>query len=164
MALVNTKCQNVTDLDAGKKVPNYRFNSKEQAGTVAIAAGDDAASVYRVGRVHSSWRISEILRFNDTLTSASDVDVGLYDTAENGGEAVDKDLFADGINIATASIAGVRDQFQTLDKVNIEKRVWELISGLTVDPNKFYDLCYTFVSKGAAAGDLSVIIKTQPGT
>ena len=85
MGTANTLTNNVTNLDATPPVALDKrlFNGilKEQVGTVEIAAADDANSVYRVGRVHSSWRISEIIRYNDAITSGTDYDVGLYDTA-----------------------------------------------------------------------------------
>lgn len=159
----------VTALDAGKKAPLYLMGGilKEQVAVVEIAAADPNGQVYRVARLHSSWRLSEILRYNDTLTSVTDVDVGFYETAENGGAAVDKDLLADGINIATASNVGVRDHFSTINKDKAEKRVWEMIATtvatMTSDPNRFYDLAYTTVNNGGGAGTLVVYTRYVEG-
>lgn len=170
MGVVNTLSSSITLQNAGKRASNLLFGGvlREQVAVIEIASGDDNASVYRVARLHSSWRLSEILRFNDTLTSAADVDIGFYETAENGGAVVDKDVIADGISVATSSTAGVRDHFSTINKDQAEKKVWEMIATavttITVDPMKYYDLCYTGTTIGAAAGTLVVYTRYVDGT
>lgn len=102
MGTANTLTNNVTNLDATPPVALDKrlFNGilKEQVGTVEIAAADDNGSVYRLGRVHSSWRISEMTLFNDAITSGAVFDVGLYRTAADGGAVVDANAFADNIS------------------------------------------------------------------
>lgn len=170
MAAANGLGTSITLLDAGKRASNLIFGGvlREIVCVHEIASADDNGSVYRVARLHSSWRLSEVLRFNDTLTSAADFDVGFYETTENGGAAVDKDLLADGISIATASNAGVRDHFSTIDKNKAEKTVWEMIATtvttITADPKKYYDLAYTGTTMGAAAGTLVVYTRYCDGT
>jgi hypothetical protein len=165
MGTANTKCNNVTKLDATPRVmnPTYLMGGilKEQVGTVEIAAADDNNSVYRVGRVHSSWRISDIVRYNDAITSGADFDVGLYDTAENGGAVVNINCFADAVSLVSASVTGTKDLYEAGSDVgveDIEQRVWEM-AGLTEDPGKFMDVCYTGVTVGSGAGTLSVKIR-----
>lgn len=165
MGTANTKCNNVTNLDATPRVmnPTYLMGGilKEQVGTVEIAAADDNNSVYRVGRVHSSWRISDIVRYNDAITSGADFDVGLYDTAENGGAVVNINCFADAVSLVSASVTGTKDLYEAGSDVgveDIEQRVWEM-AGLTEDPGKFMDVCYTGVTVGSGAGTLSVKIR-----
>ena len=165
MGTANTKCNNVTNLDATPRVmnPTYLMGGilKEQVGTVEIAAADDNNSVYRVGRVHSSWRISDIVRYNDAITSGADFDVGLYDTADNGAAVVNINCFADAVSLVSASVTGTKDLYEAGSDVgveDIEQRVWEM-AGLTEDPNKFMDVCYTGVTVGSGAGTLSVKIR-----
>lgn len=165
MGTANTKCNNVTNLDATPRVmnPTYLMGGilKEQVGTVEIAAADDNNSVYRVGRVHSSWRISDIVRYNDAITSGADYDVGLYDTAANGGAVVNINCFADAVSLVSASVTGTKDLYEAGSDVgveDIEQRVWEM-AGLTEDPGKFMDVCYTGVTVGSGAGTLSVKIR-----
>lgn len=165
MGTANTKCNNVTNLDATPRVmnPTYLMGGilKEQVGTVEIAAADDNNSVYRVGRVHSSWRISDIIRYNDAITSGADYDVGLYDTSANGGAVVNINCFADAVSLVSASVTGTKDLYEAGSDVgveDIEQRVWEM-AGLTEDPGKFMDVCYTGVTVGSGAGTLSVKIR-----
>lgn len=169
MGIANTKCTTVTNLDATPATLNDKRLMggilKEQVGTVEIAAADDNNSVYRVGRVHSSWRISDIIRYNDAITSGADFDVGLYDTAANGGAVVNINCFADAVSLASASVTGTSDLYEAGSDVgveDIEQEVWQM-AGLSSDPNKFMDVCYTGVTVGSGAGTLSVKIRYVDG-
>lgn len=166
MAVANTKTNSVTNRDATPPVANSLALIggvlREQVGTVEIAAADDNNSVYRVGTVHSSWRISDIIRYNDAIASGSDFDVGLYDIAEtSSGAVINISCFADAVSLASASLTGTKDLYETGGDFGveyIEKRVWEM-AGLTSDPGKYMDVCYTGVTVGTAAGTLSVKIQ-----
>lgn len=169
MGIANTKCTTVTNLDATPATLNDKRLMggilKEQVGTVEIAAADDNNSVYRVGRVHSSWRISDIIRYNDAITSGTDFDVGLYDTAANGGAVINVNAFADAVSLASASVTGTNDLYEAGSDVgveDIEQEVWQM-AGLSSDPNKFMDVCYTGVTVGSGAGTLSVKIRYVDG-
>ena len=170
MAVANTKSTGITNLDTTPPIKNplYLMGGvvREARGTVEIAAADCDTSVYRLVRVHSSWLISEIKRFNDAITSGADYDVGLYQTAENGGAVKNINCFADAVSLTSGSVTGVQDMFEAgADEgvEDLEKRVWEY-AGDTVDPNRFYDLCYTGVSAGSGAGTLSVIVRYVANT
>lgn len=165
MSVVNTKSNAITNLDAVPAVRNplYLMGGvlREAIGTVEIAAADCDTSVYRLVRVHSSWRISEIMRFNDAITSGTDFDIGLYDTAENGGAVKNINCFADAVSLASASLTGVSEMFESgADEgvEDIEKRVWEF-AGEASDPGVFYDLAYTGVAVGSGAGTLTVRVR-----
>lgn len=169
MGTANTKCTTVTNLDATPATLNDKRLMggilKEQVGTVEIAAADDNNSVYRVGRVHSSWRISDIIRYNDAITSGADFDVGLYDTAANDGAVINVNAFADAVSLASASVTGTNDLYEAGSDVgveDIEQEVWQM-AGLSSDPNKFMDVCYTGVTVGSGAGTLSVKIRYVDG-
>ena len=169
MAVANTKSTAVTNGDATPKAMNARLLDggivHEKVATLEIAAADCANSVYRMVRVHSSWRIADIIRYNDAITSGTDFDVGLYDTAENGGAEVDANLYADAVSLASASLTGTKDIYESGSAVGvekIEKAIWEQL-GLSSDPNKFYDLCYTGFTPGSGAGTLSVRVQYVPG-
>ena len=109
---------------------------------------------------HSSWRISEIDVLNDAITSGATYDIGLYQTAENGGAAVDADCYATDVSFTTARAAtgAVELGFEAKDVANIEKRVWE-DAGLSADPGRYYDLCLTGDAVGSGAGTISVRVR-----
>jgi len=163
--MASTKSTEVTNADATPPVKTHVSVSHgrlhEKVATVEIAADDSANHEYRLFRVHSSWRISEILRYNDAITSGSDYDVGIYDIAENGSAVVNVNLFADAISLVSASTTGVNDQFESGGDTGIEeieKPLWELL-GESADTGKWYDLVYTGVSPGSGAGTLSVRLR-----
>lgn len=162
MTAVNTKSTQVSNLDSLPPVMNSFQDAggvlRELIGTVEISATDDNDSVYRMCRVHSSWRIADIIRYNDAIQSGVDFDVGLYDTAENGGAVVNVNAYADAVSLASGSVTGTKDLYEAGSDKGIEKigqKVWQ-DAGLTEDPNKWFDLCYTGVAVGSGAGTVSV--------
>lgn len=169
MGTANTKSIAIQNAEATPRVFN-RYQSdggvlREKIGTVEIAAADDNDSVYRMVRVHSSWRISGIKRYNDAIASGTDFDVGLYETEENGGAVKNINCFADAVSLASAIVVGVEDLFEAGSDEGVEdigKLVWEF-AGDTSDPGKFYDLCYTAVVVGTAAGTLTVRVRYVAG-
>jgi hypothetical protein len=162
MATVNLKSNIVTNLDATPKVLNslniMGAVLREQVATVEIAAGDDNTSTYRLGRVHSSWRISELTMFNDAIQSGSDFDLGLYATAEDGGSAVDANAYSDAVTLVSGSLVGVQNLFEAGSPKgveDIEQAVWQ-DAGLTADPGVWYDVVLTSTTVGSGAGTVSL--------
>lgn len=165
MAVANTKSTIVTNLDATPMVLNNLNIAgavlREQVATVEVLAADDNGSVYRMCRVHSSWRISELTLFGDAIASASSFDLGLYQTAANGGAVVDANAYADAASIASASLTGTQLLFEGGSAVGVEKieqAVWQN-AGLTADPGRFYDLALTANVVGTATGTVSVRVR-----
>jgi len=171
MATANTKSTAVTNRDASPRVPSpahlVRGPLFEAIGTVEVAVADDNGSVYRFARLRSSDRVSQITVFNDAITGGTAYDVGLYRTADDGGAAVDDDLFASAIDLSSAPSvvsAGTEVLYEAtaanIDK--IEKRLWELV-GLNADPQVDYDLALTGDTVGSAAGTISVRVRFTGG-
>lgn len=161
MGVVNTKSTVVYDRDNRILPPGHLAGCPlmETVGTVEVAAGDDDGSIFRMVRVRSNWRLSEILVANDALTDGTDYDVGLYRTAADGGAVVSKDLFADGVTMASAlAYRDLTNNDQAADIAEVEKRVYERL-GLTEDPQLEYDVCITANTVGSAAGTLSMKVR-----
>lgn len=159
MAVVNTKSNIVTNADGDPRVKNPALimggRLREQVGTVEVAAADDDTSTFRMGRVHSSWRISSLELFNDAITAGTSYDLGLYDIAANGGAVVNATLFASAVDLSSARVAPLDIRYEAGDIINVEKAIWELL-GLTADPGKFYDLVLRANTIGSAAGTISL--------
>ncbi|HYE45725.1 MAG TPA: hypothetical protein VEA44_08115 [Caulobacter sp.] len=168
MAIANTKSTAITNRDASPRVPSpahlVRGPLFEAVGTVEIAATDDDGSVYRMARLRSSDRVSQLTVFNDAITGGTGFDLGLYRTADEGGAAVDDDLFASAISLASASATGTDITFESgaTDVAKIEKRIWELL-GLSADPQVDYDLAFTGDTVGTAAGTVSLRVRFTGG-
>lgn len=162
MGIVNTKSASVTNRDAAPPVQNLAATdggfSRISVGTVEVAAADSDASVFRICRLPSNAVITSAIRYNDAITGATDYDLGFYQTAANGGAEADKDVLADGVDINAGTVAGVEHRFTTANIDGVGKRVWELL-GLSADPNRDYDLCWTGNTVGSAAGTITTVVR-----
>lgn len=159
-AVVNTKASGVTDADATPPVKTESFLAygklREFAGTVEAVSGDSIGSTYRMFRVHSSWRPSEIVLKCDAITTCAG-DVGLCDTADNGGAAVNASFFASAQSLAAALVGtNVTHESGVYGVEAVEKRIWEAL-GLTTDPNKHYDVVVTLTAAAGSAGTISLL-------
>jgi hypothetical protein len=172
MAVVNTKATAVSNADAS---PTQSFSStkviggrvKEEVGVVAVANGDSIGSTLRFGRVHSSWRVSQLLLASSAITGAA-ADIGLYDVDKAGGAVVDVDFFA-----SAASLAAVQNGVDVTHEAggsgaslgniaNMEKPLWQVL-GLTTDPGKFYDVVATLTAAATADGTAALQIRYLDG-
>ena len=165
MATVNTKSNIVTNLDATPRVLNSLNLMggvvREQVATVEIAAADNDGSIYRMCRVHSSWRLSEVTIFNDAIQSGADFDVGFYSTAEDGGAVVDANAIADDIDLTSGSLTGTQVMFEGSSAngvEDIEKNVWEW-AGLSSDTGVWLDIALTGFTVGSGAGTVSMRVR-----
>lgn len=167
MGVVNTKSINIQNQEASPRVLSHRSLVRApvytEAATVAVAAADDDTSVYRFLTIPSNAVITSIKVYCDALTSGTDWDFGVYQTAENGGAVVDADLFGDGVDLSSAITLGTEIRFNdtvTANITEVNKRLWELLPGpLTADPQRSYDLCFTANTVGSGAGDITVVVQ-----
>ena len=162
MAAANTKSTAVSNADATQPRitnPSYLAGGplRMSVGTVEVAAADDNGSVYRLVRLPSNAVIYRLESMNDAITAGTAYDIGLYQTAVNGGLAADDDVFATAIDMSFERDLPFDAMFEVLNIDKVEKRLWELL-GLSSDPMTEYDVCYTADTVGSAAGTLSMRI------
>jgi hypothetical protein len=160
MAVVNTKSAYVTALDAAAPQDKVLVTLaggrvREVAGTVEVAAADDDTSVFRLVRVPSNAKIVGIYLYNDALTSGTSYDLGLYQTAANGGAVVDVDAYASALDLSSARVAPLECSFEARNIDKIQNLVWE-DAGLSADPSRLYDIALTANTVGSAAGTISL--------
>ena len=173
MAVANTKSLQVTNGDAvprkstGVRIAEGRL--KESTAFIEMAAGDDDGSVYRMHRVRSDVRISSLEVGNDAVATelgdnGTDFDMGVYQTAENGGAVLDADVFASAVDITSALPltdytyeAGATD----IDKISMP--LWERL-GLSANPGIEYDIALTGNTVGAGAGTIVSRLRFVDGT
>jgi hypothetical protein len=160
MAVVNVVSQTITDLTA---VPVVKTNNIERGGflkcaadSAAFAASDDT-SVARVLRVKSGDRVHQLLFASDDLGTGGTVDVGLHQTAENGGAVVDADFFASAINTDSAAVVwtDITQESGVIDIIAADQPIWQQLA-LTADPGIEYDVT---VTRNTAAGTGDVALK-----
>lgn len=168
MAVVNIKSANVANADAAVQTQSstHLAGGKKYTlvGTAAIAAADDDASVIRMARVHSSWRITSIRIFNDAIAAGSWA-CTLYRTAADGGAVVGAGLYNTTVDVATVHTAApIEVSFGTNRAITkIGQAVWE-DAGLTSDPGRWYDLGFACTTAGTAAGNVAWEVEYLSGS
>lgn len=166
MAVVNILDAILTDLDAVPRVlantRDYGGRVRRVVGTVEVTDIDDNNSIYRLCRVHSSWSIHSIKTFQDTITAGTDYNLGLYETADNGGAVLSESAYGDAIDLSTADIVGTERAFNNRDIANVKQQVFE-DGGLAADSDRFYDLGFIAIAVGSATGTITVVVEYTDG-
>lgn len=171
MALEHLKSTPLANADATPRIINnarvMRLPMWEAVGTCEVAASSDAgppASTYRLCRVPSNARISQVLGWADASGNAGQLNIGVYETPENGGAVVDADFFIAGANFdpgGGAAIAALDiTHGNAFDIDDAEKPLWEVL-GLSADPHKDYDIVATVAE--APQNGFTVTLKVRYG-
>lgn len=168
-AVVNTKSTLITNADAAPAVmaPAYQAHGRlrEDIATVEVASGDSSGSTYRMVRVWSGWRISELIADTDDIGTTGAADVGLYDIAAAGGAVVDADFFASALvwNAGALANQNITHESGVVDLPNYGKRLWEQL-GLASDPKKWYDIAATLTGAADAGGTFTLRARYVDGS
>lgn len=162
MAVEKVSATPVSNADATPRVLNSPLVEngvlKESVGEVAVDSAASIGSIYRFARVRSNCRISQLLASCSAITSAA-ADIGVYETADNGGAAVDADFFASAQSLATA-LAGtdVTNESGTYTGAKQQQPLWQAL-GKTEDPMRLYDIAMTLTAAATAAGTASMKVR-----
>jgi hypothetical protein len=166
MATTNRTSNTITNATTVPKTANYPANGgpgslKEVAGYVTPAADDSSTSVHRYCRVPSNARISQVLLSTGDATSAGAIDIGIYQTAENGGAVVDADLFASAVDLTGGPMKNldVTEESGQYSVDELVKPLWEVL-GLSTDPCREYDVAAT-ITTTFNGGDTKCVIKVR---
>lgn len=154
----------VLDDDQSAKPQSAAFQTgsrmRQVISKINIGATDEAASIYRFVRdLNPTAIVTKIELVNTTGAGATDCDIGVYLAEDFGGTVKDKDVFADGLTLATARAFGSElDCFSAMtDITGIQNTIAAHAGEESVD-NKSYDLALTMNT--AAGAQTDVIIKT----
>ena len=167
MAVVTTKSTAVTHADAASQTNNSQKIAggrlREDVGTLEAVSGDSIGSIYRLARVKSGSRISQVLLSCDAITTCAG-DVGIYDIASvNSGAVVDADFFASAQSLATALVnTDVTHESGVFGVEDVEQPLWQAL-GLSADPNKLYDIAVTLTAAAGSAGTMSMKVRYVDG-
>lgn len=147
---------NILSLPRVSNNPNREGNVRTASGYVANAADDSADSVFRICRVPSNARILGIKLTTGDASTAGNINVGIYETVEAGGDVVDEDLFATAFALTNGPY--VQAEISDLTQYTVAERaqpLWQVL-GLSADPHKEYDVAATVSTNfnGAAVGQL----------
>lgn len=158
MAVVAVKSTLITGLDAKpvSLAPGFKGHGRlrETAEVFDIANTDSVGSTYRVLRVFSSWRVTELLLDSPDIGTTTAADVGLYRiSGEAGGAVVDADFFASALSLNGGALtkSDITVESGVVTTANRAKRIWEQL-GLSADPAVWYDVTFTLTGAADAAG------------
>lgn len=166
MAQVNRNSNVIANAVASPRTPNSPAVGgaavmHEVAGLVTCAADDSSGSIHRFVRVPSNARISQALFSTGDATTAGNIDIGVYQTTENGGAVVDADLFASALALTGGPFEDVAVHYESDEYTMAEsvKPLWEVL-GLTSDPCRDYDIAATITTTYNGA-DTSQLLKVR---
>lgn len=143
---------NTAPLGAGARL-------NESAGTVTASAAADAASTYRMCRVPSNARVSQVLLSNASSGAAGAADIGIYQTNDNGGAVVAAAFFGSAVALTAAqNNVDVTYESGVYTLVNSEKPLWEAL-GLTKDPQREYDVVITITTAPSNATAMNLKVR-----
>ncbi len=116
-------------------------------GVIATAADDSANAIGRFFRVRSNDCIHSLRYSGADATTGGAIDLGLYQTAENGGAVVDADFFASAFVLTNGPDHNTELAFESgvYTIANSVKPLWQAM-GLTTDPGIEYDVAYTITT------------------
>lgn len=160
MAVVAVTGTNLTSRNTGvmANAPSASCHSEVVVDQVTVTSGDSIGSSYRVVRIPSNAIVTSARLFTGAVTTGA-ADIGLYQTAANGGAVVDADFFVAAQTIATASadINILGGNTATYGPANRGKRIWEVL-GLTADPIREYDVVLTLTAAATGTAQTGVAI------
>ena len=145
------------NLEAGKKasaLTSSGTNTFTVVATVAVAAGDDDGSVYRVFKdIPSSCVPVNIAVHNTAITAGTVYHVGLY--KPNGGAVVEVDVLAATLDLSSAATIA------TWNNSGMKSLTLGTLSDLgtlsaQTDVDAAYDIALTGATVGTAAGTIRV--------
>lgn len=126
----------------------------------AVATGDGDGSIYRIfDNVPSSYIPLFGTIANDALSGFTSASLGLYGV--NLGPVALAAAFLSAQSLAGATTSNspktAIDAFLSLTLANTGKKLWELVSGVTLtNPVPAYDIALTATTRGTAVGNISV--------
>lgn len=167
MAVEDVKSAGITNADATPRVANnarvFGGQLREAAGTKQAAASASIASIYRLCRIPSNCRVSQVLLDCDAFDTTGAGDVGIYKATAQGGAVVDADYFGSAI-LMTSILKGSDVTHEAASTgygvEDAEKPLWEGL-GLSADPGVDYDVCITLTAANGAGATPDMTLKVR---
>lgn len=152
-----------SDKAANKKAVAAFINGAEvivAITTFEVAAADSDGSIYRLFQVNPHYVPVKIDVTNDAITGGTDYDLGLYESLVDGqgGTVIDKDIFADGMDLSSAHLrTAALDGLVTVDAANSTKAIYEHAGHSLSELKPSYDIALTANTVGSGAGTVTVV-------
>lgn len=143
----------ITELDAGKIQNTALFGGKmaRVAANHAKAAGESTADIYPLLRAWTGWTLDSFIFATAAWGASGVVEIGAYDTAENGGAVIDADAFASALDVsATLARIDLISESLVMDYDEINNTLRALLGIAATVPHKWVDICLTATNIGAS--------------
>lgn len=125
-------------------------------GILEGSTAEDAGDILSFCFIPSNAVVSQVLLSCDAISTAGAMDIGLYQTADNGGAVVDADFFASAVVLTSAlKNSDVTHESGVYGIEDADKPLWEAI-GLSADPQIDYVIAGTITTDLGGAGTLCV--------
>ncbi len=156
---------NSTWISNAVATPVVLTNSNKSAGrlmnakSVATVSATQAANdTIRLVRVPSNARIDAVLLTTGDATTAGNINIGVWQTAENGGAVVDADLFASALALTGGPFTRSDQTWESGEYTYAESclPLWEVL-GLSADPGREYDIVAQVSTTGDGMGTTMVL-------
>lgn len=156
--MANLNSTLVSNLAAIPRVRNDPWNDARLkstgVGILEVSTSEDTGNILRFVRIRSNAAVRAVFLWCDAVASAGAVNVGLYQTLENGGAVVDADFFASAQVVTTALVrSNIAHESGVYGVEDLDKPVWEAL-GLSADPGISYDVAATVTTDMGGAGTL----------
>jgi hypothetical protein len=148
MATVHLKSGAITNATATPKVANNASVAgavvRCAVGVVTNSASDDVGSTYRYVRVPSNCRVKRVTFASAASGATGQLNIGVYQTADNGGAVVDADFFASAVDPGGGAIAPTDVTHESGEYTFAESLLplWQAL-GVAADPHVDYDIAAT---------------------
>jgi hypothetical protein len=131
---------------------------KEAVGVATVSASQSSSDTIRFVRVPSNARVSEVLLCTGDATTGGAINIGVWQTADNGGAVVDADLFAAALALTGGPFNNSDQTFQSGEYTYSESALplWQVL-GLSADPNIEYDIVAQVSTTFNGAGTTQVL-------
>jgi len=143
----------ITELDAHTIQGSEKFGGAIQriAANSAKAAGESTNDIYPVLRIWTGWVLDSLVFQTAAWGTSGVVEIGCYETAENGGAVIDADCFASAVDVS-AALARIdllmEASTQSPDKVNTKVR--DILGLAATVADKWVDVCLLATNIGAS--------------
>jgi hypothetical protein len=157
----------ISNRAATPRVANEPFNDAKLKTTgvaiLEVSTSEDASDELRMMRVRSNAVIHQVLLSCDAISSAGNVDIGIYRTDDDGGAVVDADHFASAQAVTSALVdSNVAHESGAYGVEDKDKPLW-LALGLSADSQVWYDVVMTVTTDMGGAGTLCLEVTYVDG-
>ena len=157
----------ISNRAATPRVANDPWNDAQikstGVGSVEVSTATDTADEIRFVRVKSNAVIKQVLLSCDAVATGGAIDIGVYQTDDNGSAVVDADHFASATVVTTALVdSNVAHESGVYGIEDKNKPLWEAL-GLSADPQISYDIVGTVTTDMGGAGTVMLEVTYVDG-